>query len=72
MKILMLISAFIFIAWLEIPQLLKKKHWNELATFVVLFVIGFTLSFLHSIDVNLPNPNKGIEYLIKLVQSMVV
>ncbi|MBP2630315.1 MAG: hypothetical protein H6Q70_943 [Firmicutes bacterium] len=50
----------------------KKKHWNELATFVVLFVIGFTLSFLHSIDVNLPNPNKGIEYLIKLVQSMVV
>lgn len=48
----------------------KKKHYNELATFVILFVIGFTLSFLHSIDVNLPNPNKGIEYLIKLVQSM--
>lgn len=48
----------------------KKKQRNELATFLVLLVIGFTLSFLQLIDVELPNPNKEIEHLIKLVQSI--
>lgn len=70
MKILMVISAFIFIGWLEIPKMIKKKQRNELATFLVLLAIGFTLSFLQSIDVKLPNPNKGIEYMINLVQSI--
>jgi predicted permease len=69
MVVVMLICAFIFIGWLEIPKLLKKKHWNELATFLVLLLIGFTLNFLYIIDVKLPSPNKGIEYLIHFVQS---
>jgi len=52
----------------KIPALLKKL-WKELATFLILLFIGFTLSFLHAIDINLPNPNKRIEYLIHFVQT---
>lgn len=67
MKIGLIIIVFASMALMEIPSLLKKERGNELATFLVLLTIGFTLSFLQVIGVKIPNPNKGIEYLIKLV-----
>ncbi|WP_110955514.1 hypothetical protein [Anaerosinus massiliensis] len=67
MKLFLLICAFIFIGLVELPPLLKKKQRGELIAFLVLFFIGFTLNLLYVLDVNVPNPNKGIEYLIKLM-----
>lgn len=67
MKVLVLILVFICIALLEIPGLLKKKQWAELVASSTLLGIGFLLSLLQTIGVKVPNPNNGIEYLIKLV-----
>lgn len=67
MKVLLLILVFTVIALLEIPGLLKQKQWAELITSSVLLSIGFLLSLLQTVGVKVPNPNKGIEFLIKLV-----
>lgn len=69
MKIFLLLLVFAGIALLEIPGLMRKKQWPELITSSVLLAIGFILSFLQVIGVDVPNPNKGIEYLIKLLTS---
>ncbi|MEA4902969.1 hypothetical protein [Desulfitobacterium sp.] len=67
MKVFVLLLVFALIALLEIPKLIRKKEWPELITFSILLTIGFILSFLQVIGVELPNPNKGIEKLIKLL-----
>lgn len=70
MKIFLLILAFTGIALVEIPGLFRKKQWGELAAFFVLLAIGFTLSLLQAIGVKVPNPDKGIEFLIKLLPPL--
>lgn len=67
MKVFLIILIFAFLALLEIPGLMCKKQWRELAISSVLLGIGFLLSFLQVIGVSIPNPNKGLIYLIKLV-----
>lgn len=67
MKIIVLILAFSVLALIEIPKLLRKKQWPELITSSVLLSIGFLLSLLQIIGVDVPNPNKGIESLIKML-----
>jgi len=69
MMIIVLILIFVFtgIALVEIPGLLREKLWGELATFSILLTIGFTISFLQIIGIEVPNPNDGIAYLIKLL-----
>lgn len=66
MKILLLITAFSLAALVDIPKLIKNKQIGELVIFIILILAGFTLSFLLVIGINIPNPNKGIEFLIKL------
>lgn len=67
MKIFLLILVFIGIALVEIPGLVRKKLWGEFAVSLLLLSIGFTLSLLQTIGVKIPNPNKGIEFLIKQI-----
>lgn len=67
MKVLILILVFTGIALIEALGLFRKKQWGEFAAFCILLTIGFTLSLLQTIDVKVPNPNKGIEFLIKLL-----
>ena len=45
----------------------KKKQWGEVAIIFVLITLGFTLSLLQIIGVKVPNPNKGISALIKMI-----
>ena len=66
MKILMLAFVFIGIAVIEVSRLLGKKRGREIVLALVLLGIGFTLSVLQILGVKVPNPNKGIEFLIKL------
>ena len=67
MEILVLILVFTGIAFLEIPGLKRKKQWPELITFSVLLTLGFLLFFLQAVGISVPNPDKGVEYLIKLI-----
>lgn len=65
MKVVILILIFSVLALIQAPGLIRKKQWGELTTVSVMFAIGFTLSLLIAIGVKVPNPNKGIEFLIK-------
>jgi len=67
MKILILVLLFAGLALIDIPKLMRKKQWPELITSSVLLSIGFLLSLLQIIGVDVPNPNKGIENLIKMI-----
>jgi len=67
MKILILVLLFAGLALIAIPKLMRKKQWPELITSSVLLSIGFLLSLLQIIGVDVPNPNKGIENLIKMI-----
>ncbi|MGG1516336.1 hypothetical protein ABE504_13030 [Paenibacillus oryzisoli] len=44
------------ITCLEAPNLVRKKLIKELCMFLVLLVIGVTLSILQEIRIHLPNP----------------
>lgn len=65
-----LIAIFILIILFEVPGLIKKKLWRELAAFSVLLAIGFVLSLLQVIGVKLPSPNEGITSLVETVSKM--
>ena len=61
-----LIFIFILIIFFEIPGLIRRKLWRELAAFSVFLTIGFVLSFLQVIGVKIPSPNDGITFWLKL------
>lgn len=61
--IFLLILAFAFIAWLEVPGMIQKKQKGELIAFWVIWAMAFTLSFLMAMGVKVPNPTKFIQEL---------
>ncbi|KJS82059.1 MAG: hypothetical protein JM58_15910 [Peptococcaceae bacterium BICA1-8] len=67
MKVFILILTFSGIAFIQVPVLIKKRQWGELTVIFILLAIGFTLSLLQTIGVKVPDPNKGIEFLIKQI-----
>ncbi|TKH03695.1 hypothetical protein FC682_16665 [Peribacillus simplex] len=44
------------ISYFEIPQLIKNKCWREISVFILLILVGMTLSILLIKDVTIPNP----------------
>lgn len=44
------------ISYFEIPQLFKNKCWREISVFILLLLVGMTLSILLIKDVTIPNP----------------
>jgi len=62
MIFLLLIYALIFI--INVPGLVKRKEWRELTFFTILYIIAFTLGLLYVLDVHIPSPMKGLQYLI--------
>ncbi|MFZ5647644.1 MAG: hypothetical protein ACOY30_08495 [Bacillota bacterium] len=67
MKIFLLLLAFAGIAYYEVPGLIHRKQWRELAAFTGLLSLGFVLSLLQIIGVKMPSPTKGIILLIKQI-----
>ncbi|SDZ67652.1 hypothetical protein SAMN05421736_13028 [Evansella caseinilytica] len=63
--IFLLLVFFAIVVWLEVPGLIRKKYWRELAVFSLFLLSTFFLSLLQLLDVRIPNPVKGIEYVIK-------
>lgn len=70
MKIFMVIIIYLVLIMFESSVLIKKKKSGEFAVALVLFSIGFILSVLQVAGVKVPNPNKGIEYLIKMLPPL--
>jgi hypothetical protein len=66
-KIIVLVLLFSGLALFEIPKLIRKKQWPELISSCVLLCIGFLLSLLQVIGVEIPNPDKVIASLIKMI-----
>lgn len=67
--IILLILVFAAIIALEVPGLLRKKMWRELAAFSVLLLIGMVLSFGQVLKLPLPNPTRGIEAVFRPVSQ---
>lgn len=63
--IVLLLLLFIGIILLEVPALIKKKMWRELAAFSAYIFIGMALSIPQVLGVRLPNPTKVIETIFK-------
>ncbi|MHB8072480.1 hypothetical protein [Desulfosporosinus fructosivorans] len=63
--IVLLLLAFIVIVLIEVPSLIKKKHWRELTVFSIFLVTAFIMALLQIIGVTMPNPFHGTTYLIR-------
>ncbi len=63
--IALLALVFIAIIAFDVPGLVRKKMWRELAAFSVLLLIGMVLGFGLVLELPLPNPTKGIEAVFR-------
>lgn len=67
MEIFLCILVYVLLLLICITGVFKKKQWGEVIIIFVLITAGFTLSLLLVIGVKVPNPNKAIASLIKLI-----
>ncbi len=58
----LLIYALIIL--LNVPGLIKRREWRELTVFFVFYVIAFVLGLMYVLDIPIPSPMKGLQYLI--------
>jgi len=59
------LGAIALIVAIELPPLVRKKMWGEVAAFSILMLIGSFLSLALALGIKLPNPT---EYLMTLLQ----
>jgi hypothetical protein len=65
--IFLLILMFGALGLVDVPQLVKGRRWWELAVYAVLMALAFTLILLRALDVDVPNPVKDTQYVVKWV-----
>lgn len=63
--IFLLILVFIVIGLIEVPVLIRNKHWRELIAFSFFLLVAFIMTLLQTLGVKLPSPLNSINYLIK-------
>ena len=63
--IVLLISAFAVIALIEVPGLIKKKHWRELTVFSVILALAFFVSVMQLLHIEIWNPVRDSQFFIK-------
>ncbi|MBV7275360.1 hypothetical protein I6U48_20885 [Clostridium sp. PL3] len=68
--IFLLIIIFIGIILFEAPVMIKKGYWHELKVFLGFLTVAFTMSLFYITGVPIPNPVKGMEYLVKDVMHL--
>ena len=44
------------ISYFELPQLIKHKCWREVSVYILLLLVGMTLSILLIKNITIPNP----------------
>ncbi|HHY98841.1 MAG TPA: hypothetical protein GX509_08890 [Firmicutes bacterium] len=70
MSVVLLVISFIAIVVYEAPDLIRKRQWGELALFIALVLLGFTISLFQAIGMPVPNPVKGIESLTERIARL--
>lgn len=68
--LILLVIAFLGIILFEVPGLIQKKYWRELAVFSGFLLFAFIISLLQVLGVKLPNPNQGITEIVKAIISI--
>lgn len=71
MVIILLSVIFIGIIAFEVPGLIRKKMWRELAAFFILLVLGMVYSYGQVLDLPLPNPTSGIMAIFEPVSLFI-
>ncbi|PKM83016.1 MAG: hypothetical protein CVU89_02500 [Firmicutes bacterium HGW-Firmicutes-14] len=69
--IVLLGLVFLAIIAFEVPGMLKKQQWRELAAFSVLMLIAMALSFAQLLGLPVPNPTPVIEAIFEPVSEAV-
>jgi len=64
---ILVLMAFAFVALINVPVLVREKRWKDLYIYSGIFAIALTLSILMTVEVQIPSPIKGIEYLLEKV-----
>jgi hypothetical protein len=67
--LVLLVTAFAAIAMYEVPQMAKEHHWRDLTVFSVLLLSTFTLGVLMLMKVNVPNPLKLVEAVVRSLRQ---
>jgi len=67
--LILLIATFVGLAVLEVPGLVSRNLWRELAAFLIIWVVAFTVSLLLALGVKLPNLVEVIEFLARKAAS---
>ncbi|ACL18906.1 hypothetical protein [Desulfitobacterium hafniense] len=67
MSILLLVIVFLGVVLFELPELIQKRYWRELITVTFLLSIGFILSLLLAMGIEVPNPSNALVYIFKEV-----
>lgn len=63
--IFLIIIVFIGIILFELPTLIKNRYSSDIIVFLALIMIAFIISILFICNIPLPNPIRGISYLVK-------
>jgi len=70
MYIILFLTAFTAIILFEAPGLIYRKYWRELITFFFFLALAFGISIIPVLGYDLPSPARGIEIIVKLIQSL--
>ena len=65
--IIALLAAFIVVALINVPGLVREKRWKDLWVYSGVYVLTLTISVLMVLGVQIPSPIMGIEYLFENV-----
>lgn len=70
MNLLLVCAAFVFIAVLEVPYMIKHKQWYNLTVYSVLFLLIFAIGVLVALGVTIPSPIKAAQEFYKNVLGL--
>ena len=63
--IVLLVAAFAVIVIIEVPGLIKKRHWRELTVFSVILAIAFFISVMQLMHIEIWNPVRDSQFFVK-------
>jgi hypothetical protein len=70
MNVIGLVLVLAVVCLYEIPSLVRQKLWRELAAFLCVSGLAFTLALLMMIGVDTPNPLTWLEAAAKWIVSL--
>ncbi|WP_258358510.1 hypothetical protein [Moorella sulfitireducens (nom. illeg.)] len=56
--LVLIIIAYLVIAYLDAPEIWQKKYWRELAVMGIVWLTGLVLSLALALNLPVPSPGK--------------